>query len=155
MKEKFDRNKPHMDIRDIKIIKKIKDNGDIKIIKKNNNDSLEKTFEYQLSLYEKYIEECVRNNVKPRIATFKDYKNINFSQEERLEVSPVAIMEFKQAIINNDKMNMEYYGKKIIESLAKEGYSKEEIWEKLNSLIPTNKDIQISYPIDEENNKSK
>ena len=141
MKEKFDRNTPHKNIKDI-------------IPKEHTNfDSVQAALNYvdylRELLRERYIEECVKNGEKPRFADSKDYQDIDMN-----DVFNDLVIEFQEAIRCNNKMKVDFYGRKIIANLVNLGYSKEAIFKKINELIPTDKDLSIIYPI-EDNNKIK
>lgn len=137
MKEKFDRNAPHKDIREIG----------------SNNNSNKKHLKWILNMMigrkESYIEECVKNGEKPRFDSFKKYQDIDMSDDYN-----DLVIEFQEAIRCNNKMKVDFFGRKIIENLVNLGYSEETIFEKINELIPTDKDLFIFYPI-EDNNKRK
>ena len=134
MKEKFDRNVPHKNIKDI-------------IPKEHTNfDSVQAALNYIDYLREHYIEECVKNGIKLRFLDFKDYQDIDMNDD----FNDLAI-EFQEAIRCNNKMKVDFYGKKIIASLVNLGYSKEEILSKIKELIPTNKDLSVFYPIEDKN----
>lgn len=134
MKEKFDRNAPHKDIREIG----------------SNNNSNKKHLEWILNMMigrkESYIEECVKNGEKPRFVSFMESQDIDMNDDYN-----DLVIEFQEAIRCNNKMKVDFYGKKIIASLVNLGYSKEEILSKIKELIPTNKDLSVFYPIEDKN----
>ena len=132
MKEKFNRNLKY---------------NDIKRIGSNNNTSkkhLEWILNMMLGMKESYIEKCVKRGEKPRFASFKDYQDIDMSDDFN-----DLIACFQEAISCNDKMKIDFYGRKIIEILVNLGYSKEDIIKKINELIPTDKDLSMFYSIED------
>ena len=136
MKEKFDRNKQHKNIKDINP-------------KEHTNfDSFQAALNYMDYLHEHYIEESVKNDKKPQYANFKDYQDINMN----IDYADL-VFAFQKAIKDNKQSNINYYGKQIIEYLVKNGHSKEEILETLKNIIPVDGNISLYYPI--ENNKVK
>ena len=136
MKEKFDRNAPHKNIKDINP-------------KEHTNfDSFQAALNYVDYLREHYIEECVKNGEKLEFASSKIYQDIDMSVDY-----DDLVFAFQKAIKDNKQANVDHYGKQIIEYLVKKGYSKEEILEIFKKLIPVDNDISLFYPI--EDNKVK
>ena len=136
MKEKFDRNAPHKKLKDI-------------IPKEHTNfDSVQAALNYMDYLRERYIEECVKNGEKIRF-TVNKYQDIDMNDDFN-----DLVVEFQEAIRCNNKMKVDFYVRKIIQNLVSSGYSKEEFLSKIKELIPTDRDLSIIYPI-EDNNKVK